>query len=44
MTDPWPLPEPNDTTRFYWGAAAKGCLSIQRCGPCQKLQYLPEVC
>jgi hypothetical protein len=34
--DPRPLPEPHDTTRFHWEAAAEGCLSIQRCGPCQK--------
>ena len=42
-TDHRPRPEPDDTTRFHWDAAAEHRLVLQRCRSCTKLQYPPDV-
>ena len=36
------LPEPDDTTRFYWEAAARGELAIQRCRACRTFVHPPR--
>jgi uncharacterized protein len=38
-----PTPQPDDTTRFYWDAAADGRLVLQRCTSCDRLQFPPDV-
>lgn len=44
MTDPRPVPAPDDVSGFYWQAAAEHRLVLQRCRSCHKLQYPPEIC
>jgi uncharacterized OB-fold protein len=39
-----PRPEPDATTAFYWEAASRGKLVLQRCRSCGKLQFPPDVC
>ena len=39
-----PQPDPDDTTRFYWEAAADRRLVLQRCRSCDKFQFPPDVC
>jgi uncharacterized OB-fold protein len=34
MTSPRPLPQLNDTNRFFWTGGADGKLRMQRCGDC----------
>ncbi len=36
------LPDPDDTTRFYWEAAARGELAIQRCRACRTFVHPPQ--
>jgi len=36
------LPEPDDSTRFYWEAAARGELAIQRCRACHTFVHPPR--
>ena len=36
------LPEPDDTTRFYWEAAKRGELAIQRCRACKTFVHPPR--
>jgi hypothetical protein len=38
-----PAPQPDDTTKFFWDAAANGRLVLQRCASCHRLQYPPDV-
>ena len=39
------LPAPDETTRFYWEAAARGELEIQRCRACRTFVHPPrEAC
>lgn len=38
-----PPPSPDDTSRFFWDAARRERLAVQRCGECGRLQYPPEV-
>lgn len=44
MTDPRPVPTPDDVSGFYWQAAAEHRLVLQRCRSCHELQYPPEIC
>lgn len=44
MTDQRPRPLPDETSRFYWDAAAAGRLMLQRCRSCWLLQFPPDVC
>ena len=44
MTDQRPRPLPDETTCFYWDAAASGRLMLQRCRSCRQLQFPPDVC
>jgi uncharacterized OB-fold protein len=39
-----PRPAPDATTAFYWEAASRGRLVLQRCRSCGKLQFPPDVC
>lgn len=39
-----PVPAPDDVSRFYWEAAARHRLVLQRCRTCRKMQYPPEIC
>ncbi|MFI5045677.1 MAG: Zn-ribbon domain-containing OB-fold protein [Acidimicrobiia bacterium] len=43
MTDARPLPEPDDTSAFFWDGAREGRLLVQRCDQCEQFQYPPEV-
>jgi uncharacterized protein len=38
-----PPPWPDATTSFFWDAASKGRLMIQRCSACGYLQHPPDV-
>jgi len=38
-----PVPEPDETTRFYWDGAADGRLLAQRCRSCEAFQFPPDV-
>ena len=38
-----PAPRPDDTTRFFWDAAADSRLVLQRCPSCDLFQYPPDV-
>lgn len=38
-----PVPEPDETSRFYWEAAEAGQLSVQRCSSCQRYLFPPSV-
>ena len=42
--DQRPRPAPDATTAFYWEAASRGKLVLQRCRACGKLQFPPDVC
>jgi uncharacterized OB-fold protein len=44
LTDPRPVPAPDDVSGFFWEAAAEHRLVLQRCQSCRKLQYPPEIC
>jgi uncharacterized OB-fold protein len=37
-----PLPEPDETTRFFWDALARGEFHIQRCQACKKYIHYPK--
>jgi uncharacterized protein len=38
-----PIPQPDETTRFFWEAAARHQLVLQQCMACGRLQYPPDV-
>jgi uncharacterized OB-fold protein len=38
-----PPPQPDATTSFFWDAASKGRLMLQRCSACGYLQHPPDV-
>ena len=41
--DTRPVPLPDETTGFFWDAAAQGHLVVQLCRSCGRLQYPPDV-
>ena len=43
-TDQRPRPAPDDTSHFFWDAAAERRLVVQRCVRCERLQYPPDAC
>ncbi len=38
-----PPPAPDDTTKFFWDAAADGRLVAQSCNACGRIQYPPDI-
>jgi uncharacterized OB-fold protein len=44
VADARPVPQPSETTRFYWDNAAQGRLTMQRCRSCRQMQFPPDVC
>jgi uncharacterized OB-fold protein len=38
-----PVPEPDDTSRFFWEGAKEGRLLVQHCDACDRYQYPPDV-
>jgi uncharacterized protein len=42
-TDSRPLPEPDDSSAFFWDGARNGQLLVQRCDGCSQFQYPPDV-
>lgn len=44
LTDPRPVPAPDDVSGFFWEAAAEHRLVLQRCRSCRRVQYPPEIC
>ena len=43
MTDPRPVPLPDEISGFFWEGAREKRLLVQRCQACGKLQYPPDV-
>lgn len=41
---PGPLPELDDSNRFFWTSGADGSLRFQRCGDCGFWLHPPSVC
>lgn len=37
------LPEPDETSAFYWEAASRGVLAILRCGDCGRFVHPPRL-
>jgi len=43
VTDPRPVPLPDEISGFFWEGAREKRLLVQRCQACAKLQYPPDV-
>jgi uncharacterized protein len=42
-SDPRPIPELDEISRFFWEGAREGLLLVQRCSACLCYQYPPDV-
>jgi hypothetical protein len=42
MSEPRPVPEPDETSAPWWRATREGRLTLQKCGSCGQIQHYPR--